>query len=281
MVARQQHVDVPSAWLVRGFVGYSRRLMRKHFHAFAADTRSLTQVPVPPHAALIVYANHPGWWDPLVAVLLKERLFPDRHLFAPIDQEALEKYRVLKKLGFFGIERDRRSGVAAFLQNSRNILQLPSASIWLTPEGRFCDPRDHQAELMPGLAHLASRWEEAKSDGLPKPLVLIPLAIEYPFWEEKLPEALCRFGSPMIASGGDKSTWQQQLTEALRTAQRTLANDALNRQVDQFDEVLWSGATRTSWYDRMRSLSGRWRGKRVELSHGKLFQTSETRKGEP
>jgi hypothetical protein len=134
---------------------------------------------------------------------------------------------------------------------------------------------------MPGLAHLASRWEEAKSDGLPKPLVLIPLAIEYPFWEEKLPEALCRFGSPMIASGGDKSTWQQQLTEALRTAQRTLANDALNRQVDQFDEVLWSGATRTSWYDRMRSLSGRWRGKRVELSHGKLFQPSEKRKGNP
>jgi 1-acyl-sn-glycerol-3-phosphate acyltransferase len=199
-------------------------------------------------------------------------------LFAPIDREALEKYRILKKLGFFGIERDRRSGVAAFLQNSRDILRLPSASIWLTPEGRFCDPRDHQAELMPGLAHLASRWEETTPDGHSKPLVLVPLAIEYPFWEERLPEALCRFGSPMIARGGDKSSWQLQLTEALRAAQRTLASDALNRQVDQFDEVLWSGATRTSWYDRMRSLNGRWRGKRVDLSHGKLFHSSDKRK---
>jgi 1-acyl-sn-glycerol-3-phosphate acyltransferase len=281
MVPRQQHVDIPSAWLVRGFVGYSRRLMRKHFHAFAVDSRALSENPVPPDSALIVYANHPGWWDPLVAVLLKERFFPQRHLFAPIDQEALEKYRVLKKLGFFGIARDRRAGVTAFLQNSRDILRLPSASIWLTPEGRFCDPRDHQAELMPGLAHLASRWDETSSDGPNRPLYLVPLAIEYPFWEERLPEALCRFGSPITARGGEKASWHQQLTEALRTAQRSLAHDAQNRHVNQFDEVLWSGATRTSWYDRMRSWSGRWRGKQVELSHGKLFQPSHSRKKEP
>ena len=47
-------------------------------------------------------------------------------------------------------------------------------------------PATRPVRLRPGLAHLARRVPGA---------TIVPLALEYPFWDERTPEALCRFGS--------------------------------------------------------------------------------------
>lgn len=249
-------------WLFNGFYKFCRYYMRKHFHAVAVDRRAFATAPLDSNTPLICYANHPGWWDPIIAIHLCQSCFAGRRFYAPIDAEALKKYGIFAKLGFYGIDTHSLHGAANFLKVSRRILAEPNTSIWITPEGRFADPRDHEATLMPGLAHLALQNEN---------VVLVPLAIEYVFWEERLPEALMRFGAPIPAKelqGLSKEECSTFLTTRLRETQHALAESAIARRSEDF-EIQLSGKTGTfSFYDWFRSLRGKWRGQKVELQHG-------------
>ena len=171
------------AWFQSGFHGFLRPFLKRHFHAIAIERRSRCESSMGDTAPLIVYGNHPSWWDPLIAHFLNRTLFPGRQFHAPIDAEALEQYRVFGKLGFYGVRLNTTSGAAAFLKQSMAILGSGGTAIWITPEGRFSDARDHSAELMPGLAHLCTRMSMGWA---------LPLALEYVFWDERLPVCLAK-----------------------------------------------------------------------------------------
>ncbi len=263
-------IPVHKDWLVRGFLRYAKPFMAKNFHALAVDDRELAR-DVPAERPIIVFGNHPGWWDPIVAALLRAEYFPDRRLYAPIDAQALKKYKVLAKMGFYGLDLTSRKGAADFLKVSRAILQQERSSIWLTPEGRFADPRDRTAALMPGLAHLVSHGDA---------ITLIPLAIEYSFWEERQPEALCRFGKAIESEdlrSCNKEEIGESLTRALRENQDKLAEQVIQRSVNGF-RVLFTGGRR-SWYDFFRSWRAFLTRQPTSLRHGDKFRDADDRGG--
>lgn len=252
-------------WLVNGFRWYSRGLIRKNFHVFAVDVEALDGQTLPVDAPLIIYSNHPGWWDPIVGMLLCEKYFPGRTFYAPIDAIALDKYAVLGKLGFFGIELQTRQGVVDFLTQSSSILASPHGSLWLTPEGKFVDPRDLDQPFMPGLAHLASKTEGVHC---------IPLAIEYTFTEERQPFMLCKLGSALINTQDNtwnKEHWQSQLSQHLRSTQRDLAQKAISREWSSFTPLLRSRAQCLTIYDWMRWIACKITRKRFDPRHGDGF----------
>lgn len=240
-----------------GFCWFARRMVRKQFAVFAVDDFDLKSHPIDPTAPLIVYANHPGWWDPIVGMLLCRELFPERSYFAPIDAEALKKYRSFRKLGYFGIDLKSTRGAADFLRTGTRVLGLSNTSLWITPEGRFTDPRDPQPEFMPGVAHLAMKHEK---------IACVPLAIEYAFVEEQQPFMLCRIGKPVQRElpsfeaedrkdpgacaprlhehvrtpSDEKEAWRQRLETGLRDAQRTLADRVVQRDWSGFRVLLRS-----------------------------------------
>src|SRR3712207_2550788 len=109
-VARSRDDDrlpAVSPLLWRWFSWYAERFLRKHFHAvrLAADT---PPPQVPSGVPLVVYANHPPWWDPMLAIYLARRLWPQRRHYWPIDAAMLRKYRFFAKLGFFGVDQTPR-----------------------------------------------------------------------------------------------------------------------------------------------------------------------------
>lgn len=250
-------------FLLKGFRRYSRRLIRKHFHSVAFESACLNSLgDDDPSQPLIVYGNHPGWWDPLTANYVCESCFPGRDFYAPIDAAALGQYRVLGKLGFYGIDLSSTAGAAAFLSASRAITEVPGTSIWLTPEGRFCDVRDRSAELMPGLAHLASKLTHGR---------VIPMAIEYVFWEERLPEMLLRFGDAIsIADNAskDKHAWGHLVTEGLRRAQDQLSELAIARDIDRFTVTMRGGKGSGLMYDISRRARAFFSGTQFKATHG-------------
>ena len=275
-VPSQSTKDVPlkplppvSRWLINRFDWYLQRYFPKHFHAFAANNVSVAG-NISQSAPLIVYMNHASWWDPLVALVVSKKYFPHRLLFAPIDAVAVRKYPFMQRLGFFPVEQDRLRGAGEFLKTARSILQHPGTSIWITPEGQFADPRQRDLGFQPGLAHLVSKLPSA---------VVLPLAIEYPFWEERLPEVLVRFGEPIVvshASSNDaesnKETWGARLESALRQTQSDLETLSLARNSDAF-EIVMSGKTGVSWlYDSLRRCSAFLTGKKLDKSHGSKLQ---------
>lgn len=159
-------------WFQNGFHRFLRRYLRKHFHTIAVSRAGWQPESLSAAEPLIVYGNHPAWWDPLIAHFVNRHCFQPRQFYAPIDATALRQYRVFAKLGFYGIDLSTYGGAADFLKQSQAILDAPKTAIWLTPEGRFVDCRDHSAELMPGLAHLCSKMKTGR---------VVAMALEYVF----------------------------------------------------------------------------------------------------
>ena len=250
----------PSPWLTGWFRRYARRYLARHFHAVRLSRQG--GVPAPRVGEnLVVYLNHPSWWDPLAAFFLAHRLYPDRRHFGPIDAAALARYRLLGRLGFFGIEPEGLAGARRFLAVSEAVLARPGAALWVTPQGGFADPLRRPVVLRPGLARLASRLATAE-----RPVLFVPLALEYPFWQERFPEALARFGEPVsaaeAAAGGGAA-----LAASLAAAQHELAAEAVARDPRAFYTLVGGRAGVGGAYDLWRSLAARFTGRPFEREH--------------
>lgn len=260
------------------FAAYARWYVSRHFHA----VRVSTAVP-PPDASgpapLVVFLNHASWWDPLICLVLWTRWFRCRRPFAPIEAGALTRYRFFERLGFFGIEGGSRRGAATFLRRSMALLRHPSSMLWITPQGRFADARERPLAFRPGLGHLAARWSrrtgarDLPSDREDSSLTVVPLAIEYTWWHERLPEVLIRFGPRVdLPPPGrpDPDACTAACEAALERAMNALAEDARDRRADAFATVM-SGRTGVGpGYDTWRRLRAWTQGRSFDARHGTL-----------
>jgi len=250
------------AWLVDGFCRFTARMVRKNFTCFAVQSAPVLDPPLPHECSIVVYANHVGWWDPIVAMLLRKRFFPDRVFYAPIDAQALEAYGIFQQLGFYGLQLDTFAGASDFLKTSRDILANPKSSLWITPEGYFTDCRDLDRPLMPGIAHLAASSPNT---------IFLPLAIEYPFWEEPKPMIATRFGTPIrFEPGTSKSQCQDAIFQSLRSTQRQLAQSVMRRELGEFEFLIPPKAKRQGLYDTFRAWKAWAQGRSFNPSHASV-----------
>ena len=223
--------------LQRAFAVYARYYLRRHFHAFRVSCRS-EPVGASDHAPLLIYSNHPSWWDPLIGLALWREFFPEKTPFAPIDRDALTRYPFFSHLGFFAVDLAGFAGGKAFLRNALAILGTADHLLWVTPQGRFVDVRDRPVRFRPGLGHLACRLGRAR---------ILPVAVEYPFWDDRLPEILVRFGQPISLSDEtarfqSPGHWTRELERLLERTQDELAGDARARDPEGFC-TLWERST--------------------------------------
>jgi 1-acyl-sn-glycerol-3-phosphate acyltransferase len=219
-----------SAWQFRFFAHVMRRAMRRDFHAVRLLRPGMASLL--PGRPVIVYLNHPSWWDAAFVIVLAARYFAGRAIFAPIDAEQLRRYPFMGHIGAFGIRRDAYAGAAAFLRRARDILHDPRAVLWLMPEGALTDPRPRPLHLRPGLAHLLRLAPDA---------VLLPLALEYPFWQERGAEALAAFGTPFPSADLADCTLagaQARLAARLEELMDRLAAAAVARDPAQFETLI-------------------------------------------
>lgn len=250
--------------LVRLFRRYSRGYVRRHFHSvrllkshqLPADFRRLPAA---------IFLNHASWWDPLICLLVAGEYFPDRISYAPIEATALQKYRFLKKLGFFGIDTSSARGATAFLRTAGSILESPERMLWVTPQGKFTDVRTRPIAFRGGLGAIAGRIGSA---------VLLPMALEYTFWEERLPEVLLAFGTPLFTQQHGNSCgvtdWNAALEQTLASAQDALAEAAQRRKANEW-ETLFRGAAGTAViYDLWRRARAGIRRDQFKPEHSSL-----------
>lgn len=246
-----------SPLIVRFMTTYMRRYARQHFYAVRLAHGGM---PVfDPACGVIVYSNHPSWWDPVVFVLLQAHVFPRRAGYGPMDAAALGRYRVMRRIGIFGLEPGTRRGAARFLRVGASILQRPDNVLWVTAEGGFTDPRRRPVRLRPGVAHLLRNHPN---------VVAIPLALEFPFWNERAPEALARFGEPVMADARrDVAEWSALLAERLTATMDRLAEDAMSRDPSRFQNVVVGRAGIGGIYDVWRRARAMLSGQRLQLEH--------------
>ena len=237
-----------------------KRSLKSDFHAVRLSSAA------PPPAAdtpyLVIYCNHPSWWDAVVCVFIAHTLFPKRHFRAPIDAAMLQRYGFMAKIGLFGVEKHSRKGAADFLATCSEIIHDERNVLMITAQGRFADCRERPLALEGGVAHLAALDER---------ITFMPLAIEYCLWQERQAEVLLRFGQPLSArelNAQPAAKRRDMLENALEQAMSALAHDAIARDETAFTTILSGRRGINPMYDGWRRLRAAMSGRRFNPEHG-------------
>lgn len=131
---------------------------------------------------VLVYANHPGFWDGLVLHELATAW--GREAFCLVEQQNLERFPFLSRLGAFSIRPGDPASTVESFRYARSLLARPKAALFVFPQGRLSPPGSGALVLQRGVEVLARRG------GVP----CVPLALRYAFLDSERPDVLVAMG---------------------------------------------------------------------------------------
>lgn len=251
----------PSRRALSLFSFYVRSYVSRHFHAI----RVANPGRIPLHAEpLILFANHSSWWDPLAGMLLGQALLPHREHYAPMDAASLNHYGIFRSMGFFPVENGSPRGAAQLLRAGSQILHRHGSVLWITPESQFQDVRRRPIVFRPGLGALMSRTGR---------LTCVPIAMEYTFWNERLPEILINIGEPLNVADGtmeEASTWTNLCSFAMAATLDELTMLATERDPEAFVTILTGYSGIGGIYEMWKRFTCLLTGRRYVHDHDNL-----------
>ena len=243
------------------FMAYLHWYMPRHFHALRVAHAERFPAGAQP---LIVCINHPSWWDPLTILMVSRFLAPRCYAFAPMEADALRHYGFFERIGAFPVDNHSSRAGAQFLRQAGAVLARPNAILWMTPEGHFTDVRVRPVAWKTGTAALTRHLPQC---------TVVPLALEYTYWDERLPEILCSVGSPIQFENSDAVTTQSrndELESAMLVAQEELSTRAMKRDAALFTPVFAGRAGVSTSYDLWQRMQSAVRGKPYIAEHGAI-----------
>lgn len=250
--------------MVRFFGRVMARTMQRRFNAVRLALPGWPELP--PDRPAIVFVNHPSWWDPAFLIVMGTTRFRDRPGYGPMDASMIARYPFMRRIGLFGIEPATGRGGMTFLRIASRLLADHRAMLWITAEGEMTDPRRRPVVLRAGISRLLAHVPDA---------VLVPLALDYPFWRESRPEALARFGRPIDPrplAGQPPQAIGAALATALEETMDALARDAISRDPGRFTLLFRGRAGIGGIYDVWRRCRSWARGERFDPRCGPVGQ---------
>lgn len=233
----------------RVFAWIAERMLRRSFAAVRLESGSRPELEaLRAHAGpIVLLLHHPSWWDPLIVAFLRRRCFGDRSVIGAMDAHELARFGIFRRLGVIGVDPDDPASARRLLSEvARRWRCEPRALCAITPQGRLVDPRA-PVDARPGAAMLL--------DGHPEAMAAV-VALEYPFWSSRRPEALIRIRRlPAPASGGARG-WHRAMIEAMERGRVELATAAIARDERAF-ETLVAGSRGGGLYAWWQRLTGR------------------------
>lgn len=136
---------------------------------------------LPEGGGLVVYSNHPGFWDGFVAHQLG--LATGWDAYALMDEQNLARYRFLCRIGAFSVRPGDAVSASQSLRYARKLLQRPRSAVFVYPEGEL-QPGLELGPLRRGVEVLARSCRAR----------CVPVAIRYAIFEHELPDVLIEVG---------------------------------------------------------------------------------------
>jgi hypothetical protein len=133
---------------------------------------------------------------------------------------------------------------------------------WVTAQGAFTDPRVRPLVMRPGIGHAVAAMDRG---------LVVPFAVEYPFWNERCPEVLVAFGMAIRVAdspGRSADDWTAVLARGLEATQDRLAAAAVARDPAAFTTMVSGRIGVGAVYDAVRRCGAWLRGERFDASHG-------------
>lgn len=155
-------------------------------------------IPQASDGPLIVYMNHPSWWDGYLAFVLNRIVLHGRFQgYAMMEQQQLERYRFFRWSGAFSVHRhDARSAMRSVRYIGGLLAERRNRCLYIFPQGEITPNDRRPLEIFSGVAHIVRPAGGA---------TLWPAALRYEFRGEQRPEAFIRIG-PAHRAGANANT---------------------------------------------------------------------------
>lgn len=208
-----------STWFRRWFAGHVAGRMRATFEtvrvAGVANLReALAAGPV------VLIANHTSWWDPMVALVLTERVVPCDS-YAMMDATNLARLPFLGLIGAFGVDLTSAADGAAVIRYAARLLSGPGKAVVVFPQGRERPVTERPLGFRRGSAEVA-RVAKART---------IPVALRYEFMGTERPHLFVDVGAaiePARDVEAGREAHERAVTEAMDRIERDLCAGALD-----------------------------------------------------
>jgi 1-acyl-sn-glycerol-3-phosphate acyltransferase len=173
-----------NAWFVRFGRQYVRRTLARSLDGVRvagldAARQIVRERPV------ILAANHVGWWDSFLVILLDEALGTEG--YALMDAASVERMPYFAWLGALSLDR---SAPRPALREAAALLDHPGRAVWIFPSGGHRPAHLRPLGFQPGVRLLTRLAPEA---------AVLPIAIQYAFAESPAPGAWVHLGDPVAA----------------------------------------------------------------------------------
>jgi 1-acyl-sn-glycerol-3-phosphate acyltransferase len=146
-------------------------------------------IPQASAGPLIVYMNHPSWWDGYIAFVLNRLVLRNRFQgYAMMEEQQLKRYRFFSWSGAFSVHRqDARSAMRSVRYIGRLLAERRNRCLYIFPQGEIAPNDRRPLQIFSGAAHIARRAGGA---------TLWPVALRYEFRGEQRAEIFIRTGPP-------------------------------------------------------------------------------------
>jgi 1-acyl-sn-glycerol-3-phosphate acyltransferase len=139
--------------------------------------------------AVLVVSNHTAWWDPLVSLVLCERLLK-ADAYAMMDAANLRALPFFGLVGAFGVDLDDPADGARAIRYAAKRLAGPGSVVWIFPQGRE----------VPVTAPLEFRGGSAEVARISRRATVVPVGLRYEHGKQPEPEAWVSIGEPLPSS---------------------------------------------------------------------------------
>ena len=189
-------------------------------------------IPQPADGPLIVYMNHPSWWDGYMAFVLNRMLLRGRYQgYAMMEQPQLERYRFFSWSGAFSVHRhDARSAMRSVRYIGRLLAERRNRCMYIFPQGEITPNDRRPLAIFSGLARVVRLAGGA---------TLWPAALRYEFRGEQRPEAFIRIGPAHHAPArADARALSQEVGRRLTAACDALRDEYTAGDLDGYEVLL-------------------------------------------
>jgi len=214
----------------RVFAIYNRNLIKRRFASLKISNFDILQ-NLNREFPLIVYANHSGWWDGLVAFQISQAAQLDS--FVMMEEKHLNRFFPFRRLGAFSVIREKPREALKSIEYSASLLKKnPNRTLWIFPQGEIL-PND----LRPIIFY----------NGLSKIIVktgkcfALSLAIRYEFTGEYKPEIFVKIGKAEFIETGENFNVKERtkyFAGSLTVNMDELKSDISNKNLTNYRKIV-------------------------------------------
>ena len=182
----------------------------------------------PLDAPLILYANHSGWWDGLVAFALGRAAPLDHYVL--MEERQLRQYQFFRRLGAFSVVREDARAALTSINYAADLLRATNRALWIFPQGDTRPNDTRPLKLYTGAARVIQKTGRAYA---------IPVALRYEFLENFKPEIFVRLGPLELCENvASPKLLTQQFTANLTATLDQLRQDILATDWRNYENLL-------------------------------------------